>query len=159
MIIEVLGQAGRTLRANPLRTFLGSVAIAFAVATVAVSITALDGVAVYARTTTARTFGSDTFVLARIGAAGQMSRRELAGKLERNPEVRRADVRFLDRYSDGSVWYAPTAQRAADAVSGSRKFERASVTGTTSELEQIRDVGLARGRFFSKDEEIGRAHV
>ena len=99
---EALGQAARTAVSHPLRSGLGALAMAVGVATVAIVITALDGVSAFARATTARTFGSDTFVLARIAAPGSIGRRELEEKLARNPVIRRSDLRFLDRWAGGS---------------------------------------------------------
>lgn len=152
-VLDILRQAAFSLRWNPLRSLLGSLAIAFAVATVAVVITAIGGIATYARTTTARAFGSDTFVLAKIGATGQVSRRELAEKQRRHLDIRRADIRFLVRNSGDGVLYAPTAQRVADVVRGGRRLEGASINGTTASLDLIRDLGIARGRFFLDDED------
>ena len=107
---EALGQAARTALAHPLRSGLGALAMAVGVATVAIVITALQGLADFARATTARTFGSDTFVLARIASPGSIGRRELEEKLERNPSIRRSDLRFLERWAGDQVLYAPSAQ-------------------------------------------------
>ena len=73
--------------------------------------------------------------------------------------MRRSDVRFLDRHADGQVLYAPLAQTRADVTAGGRKFENASVSGTAATLFDIRDLGIASGRFFGKDEEDRAAQV
>jgi putative ABC transport system permease protein len=156
---EALGQAARTALAHPLRSGLGALAMAVGVATVAVVITALQGVADFARATTARTFGSDTFVLARIASPGSIGRRELEEKLARNPVIRRSDLRFLERWAGDEVLYAPSAQRSGEATAGARKFENAAITGTSAALAEIRDVGLARGRFLSREDEARAAAV
>jgi putative ABC transport system permease protein len=132
--------------------------MAAAVATTAAVQTGLDGLARSARQTSARAFGSDTFVLARI-ASGTLSRRELADKLERNPNITRSDVRFLDATAAHLLMYAATAQRSADVIAAGRKFENATVNGTQASLYYIRDVGIERGRFISRDEETGGAQV
>ena len=75
--VDGILQALATIRAHPLRASLSALAMAAAVATTAVVQTGLDGLARTARETSARAFGSDTFVLARI-ATGDLSRRELA---------------------------------------------------------------------------------
>jgi putative ABC transport system permease protein len=156
---EALGQAARTAVAHPLRSGLGALAMAVGVATVAIVITALDGVSAFARATTARTFGSDTFVLARIAAPGSIGRRELEEKLARNPVIRRSDLRFLDRWAGDEVLYAAQAQRTGDATVGSRKFENAAITGTSAALADIRDLGVERGRFLSREDETRAAPV
>ena len=82
---EALAQGARTAAAHPLRSGLGALAMAVGVATVAIVVTALSGLTEFARATSARAFGSDTFVLARIGSPGSIGRRELEEKLGRNP--------------------------------------------------------------------------
>ena len=157
--LDAFRQAWQSCLAHPLRSVLGALAIAVAVATEALVVTAVDGVATYAKVTTARTFGSDTFLLADIAAPGQISRRELAAKLERNPSIRRSDVRFLERYASGKVVYAPSAQRSAEVTAGANRFENALVTGTSTTLAEIRDLGIETGRFFRGDEESRASQV
>jgi len=156
---EALGQAALTAASHPLRSGLGALAMAVGVATVAIVITAVDGLAGFARATTARTFGADTFVLARVASPGSIGRRELEEKLERNPVIRRSDVRFLERWAGDRVLYAPSAQVTAEATAGGRKFENAAVTGTAAALADIRDLGVERGRFLSREDEARAAPV
>ena len=156
---DALAQAAGTTLAHPLRSGLGALAMAVGVATVAIVITALQGLAAFARATTARTFGSDTFVLARIASPGSIGRRELEEKLARNPVLRRSDLRFLERWAGDEVLYAPSAQRSGEATAGGRKFENAAITGTGAALADIRDLGLARGRFLSREDEARAAAV
>ena len=88
MIFEAISQGGAALRGNPLRAGLGALAIAVAVATIVLVVSALDGVALYAKQSTARTFGSDTFLIAQVASPGRVSRRELQEQLQRNPPIR-----------------------------------------------------------------------
>lgn len=156
--VEGLSEAIATIRGNPLRASLAGLAMAAAVATTAVVQTGLDGLARSARDTSARAFGSDSFVLARF-AAGNLSRRELADKIARNPNVTRSDVRFLDSVAVDRVLYAAMAQRPGDVIAGGRKFENATINGTQAALFDIRDVGIERGRPITKDEEARGAPV
>ncbi|MCC7244006.1 MAG: ABC transporter permease [Acidobacteria bacterium] len=153
MIREAIAQGAAALVNNPLRAGLGALAIAVAVATIVLVVSALDGVALYARQTTARTFGSDTFLIAQIASPGRVSRRELQEQLQRNPPIRRTELKFLDQYAGGLVEYAPNAQTRADVMAGGRKIENASVTGTTWRLANLRDLAIDRGRFFRADED------
>ena len=155
MWLESLRQGATALALFPMRSALGALAIAVAVATIVTVVTALDGVRIYAEATTARTFGSDTFVIAQVASAGRVSRRELQEQLARNPPIRRADLRFLDRHADGVALYAPSAQTRAEVSSGPRLLEDGVVTGTTASLADIRDLNLERGRFFLPTEDIG----
>jgi putative ABC transport system permease protein len=156
---EALGQAARTAAAHPLRSGLGALAMAVGVATVAIVITAVDGLAAFARATTARTFGADTFVVARIASPGSIGRRELEEKLERNPVIRRSDARFLERWAGDRVLYAASARVTGEATAGRREFENAAITGTSAALADIRDLGLERGRFLSREDEARAAPV
>jgi putative ABC transport system permease protein len=153
MIREAIRQGAAALRGNPLRAGLGALAIAVAVATIVLVVSALDGIGIYARQTTARTFGSDTFLIAQIASPGRVSRRELQEQLQRNPPIRRSELRFLEQYAGGLVEYAPNAQTRADLMVGGRKIENVAITGTTFELANLRDLSIERGRFFRPDED------
>jgi putative ABC transport system permease protein len=155
---EAVRGAAASVRANPLRSGLGALAIAVAVATMALVVTGLDGFARYARQASARAFGSDAFVVARV-TTGDASRRELADKLARNPVITRSDVRFLEKHAGGELLYAPVTQQRADVTAGGRKFENASINGTSASLFEIRELGLERGRFIRRDEEDRAAQV
>lgn len=158
LYLDSLSEAVGTIRGNPLRASLAGLAMATAVATTAIVQTGLDGLARSARQASARAFGSDSFVLARF-SPGTLSRRELAEKIERNPNITRSDVRFLDGVAGGRVLYAATAQRTGDVIAGGRKFDNATINGTQAALFDIRDVGIERGRPLTRDEEIRGAPV
>jgi putative ABC transport system permease protein len=156
-IIEGVAQGHSSVSSHPLRAGLGALAVA--VATVVVVVTALDGLGRYARATGARAFGSDTFLVAQIATAGQSTRRELAEKQQRNPVIGRPELRFLERYAGGGVIYASTAQRVGDVTAGSRKYENAAISGTTPTLADLRDMGIGRGRFLQPHEAERGAQV
>lgn len=157
-MIESFKQALTTLRANRLRSALGALAIAVAVATQVIVVAALDGVAASAEVTTARAFGSETFLLGQIASPGRVSRRELQDQLLRNQPIRRTDWRFLESVADGLVQYAPNVQTVADVTAGALTYNNAAVSGTTSVLADLRDLAIASGRFLvSQDDRRGAA--
>jgi putative ABC transport system permease protein len=158
MQARALIEAAYTILRNPLRSSLAAVAVAAAVATTAIVQTGLDALARSARETSARAFGADTFVLARI-ASGNLSRRELAERLARNPAITRSDVRYIQSVAGGRVAYAATAQKNADVVRGSNTFEQATVNGTQFTLLGIRDIEVDEGRFFSEQEDAAGTAV
>lgn len=158
-VLESVRQAARTLAGNRLRTALGALAIAVAVATQVLVVSALSGVALFAETSTARAFGSETFLLAQIASPGRVSRREFQDQLQRNQPIRRSDWRFLERYAGGLVEYAPNVQTVAEVTSGGRSFDTAAVSGTTSVLANLRDLAVDRGRFLSADDDRTGAPV
>jgi putative ABC transport system permease protein len=158
-IVEGVAQGHSSVSSNPLRAGLGALAVAVAVAAIVVVVTALDGLGRYARTTGARAFGSDTFLLAQIATAGQSTRRELAEKQQRNPAMGRPDLRFLERHAGDDVLYAVTVQRIGDVTAGSREFENAAISGTTPTLADLRDLGIGQGRFLQRHEAERGAQV
>ncbi len=159
VLIDTIGQGISAVAAHRLRSTLGALAIAAAVATIVVVVAALEGVATYARITTARSFGSDTFLIAQVASPGRVSRRELQLQLQRNPAIRRAEMTAAERLAGGLVQYAPNAQTTADVVAGGRIFENGAITGTTSTLADLRDLAIVRGRFFRPDEDRRGAAV
>jgi putative ABC transport system permease protein len=156
---EAVGQGMAALRGHPLRTSLGMLAILVAVATIAVVVTALDGVKRFAELNAARAFGSETFVIAQVAPGTRISRKELELKLQRNPAIKRPDVRFLDLHSAERVIYAPSVQRNGEVTSGGRRYDYAAITGTSVEIADIRDLGIEAGRFFRPDEQTRAAQV
>ncbi len=162
---EAVAQGAATCAAHPLRTALGALAIAAAVATLTLVQTAIEGLGTYALRNASRVFGSETFVVAQVASPGRTPRRELERKLTRNPAIRRSDVRYLESLAGDRVIYAASAQRTADVVSsgssgsGGRRYENAAVTGTGALLPEIRDLGIERGRFFLPEEERRGAQV
>jgi len=158
MYVEGLAEAWATIRARPLRALLAALAMSAAVATTAIVQTALNGLARSAREASARAFGSDAFVIAKF-ASGNLSRRELALRIERNPNITRSDVRFLESVARDRLLYAATTQRSADVSAGGRTFENATLNGTQAALFEIRDVGIERGRPFTREEETSGSPV
>jgi len=142
-----------------MRTVLGALATAVAVAGVVTVVAALDAVAVFARQSNERAFGANTFLLAQVASPGRVTREELQEQLRRNPPIRRSELRFLERNAGERVVYAPNAQRAAEVSRGPNVFENAAVTGTSAALVELRDLAVTRGRFFREAEDRTGAAV
>jgi putative ABC transport system permease protein len=157
--IEALREGVGAMRTHPLRALLAGLAIAAAVATIAIVVVALDGIERFARTNAARTFGADTFVIAKVAAPGRISRQQLERKLERNPNIRRADLRVLERWASGRVIYGATVNRRVEIVAGSRRYRGGTLIGATADLAEIRDLAIDRGRFFTHPEEARARQV
>lgn len=155
---EATNEALLTISGHRLRSALAVAALAAAVGTSTLVSAALAAVERSAREASVRAFGADSYIIAQI-EAGNLGRRELAEKLERNPPIRAADLRFLRSHAAEAVIYAPSAQTRADVTHAGLRFESAAVNGTSSELEAIRDVGIGRGRFFTATESLRSAQV
>ena len=89
-----------------------------------------------------------------MASFGRIFRRELQEQIQRNPAIRRSELRFLNRYAGEVVTYAPNAQTKADVSSGKHKLQLVSITETTSTLADLRDLSIVRGRFFHADEDL-----
>lgn len=152
LLVDAASEAIDAIRSHALRAGLAVLAIAAAVATIATVVVALDGVERFARTSAARAFGSNTFVLAKVAAPGQIGRRELERRLQQNPDIRRGDLRFVERYAAGRVTYGATVNRRVEVAAGSRSYEGASLVAATASLASIRDLSIGAGRFFSRVE-------
>src|ERR671913_736309 len=127
MMFEAISQGAAAVRGHPLRAGLGALAIAVAVATIVLVVSAFDGLALYARQSTARTFGSDTFLIAQVAAPGRVSRRQLQEQLQRNPPIRRTELKFVEQHAGGVVVYAPNAQTRAEVIAGGAKIENVAI--------------------------------
>lgn len=156
---RAIAQGAFAIRANPLRSGLGALAIAVAVATMLTVSIALDGVRRYAELTTARTFGADTFLIAQVASSGRISRKQLQDQLARNPPLSRAEAKWLTRYGNGIAIYAPNAQTRADVARASKRIESVPITGTTASIAEIRDLNVVDGTFFSAADDASGAQV
>jgi putative ABC transport system permease protein len=141
-----------TLWANKLRSFLTVLGIVIGIAAVVLVGAAVEALREYAVTTTARTFGSNTFLISQVASAGTLSRKELAGKLRKNPEIYRREAEALGRLVSGFARTAATLQAVGDVKSGNKTFLAASITGANASLESIKNIRLSEGRFFSEEE-------
>src|SRR5215475_6858856 len=85
-----------SIRAHKLRSFLTLLGVIIGVASVIMVGSAIEGLGVYAEESTAKAFGSESFLIAQIASTGRLSRREYFEKLKRNKEIRTDDARFLE---------------------------------------------------------------
>ena len=89
---NAFGLALDSIRAHKLRSFLTLLGVIIGVASVVMVGAAISGLGVYAEESTAKAFGSESFLVAQIAATGRLSRREYERKRCRRfprPRVRR----------------------------------------------------------------------
>jgi len=101
---------------------------------------------------TARTFGTDNFLISQVGSVGTLSRKELAEKLRKNPEIYRRESERLAEKIGLYARTAPALQQFSDIKAGKRMFLTAQVTGSNPTIQTIRDIPLSSGRFFTETE-------
>ena len=93
---SALWLAWDSIRAHKLRSFLTLLGVIIGVASVILVGSAIDGLGVYAQESTAKAFGSESFMVAQIAAQGRMTRKELFNKIKYNKRLMLADERYLE---------------------------------------------------------------
>lgn len=101
---------------------------------------------------TALTFGTDNFLIAQVGSVGDLSRKALAEKLRKNPEIYRREAERLAERIESYARTAPVLQNFSDVKAGKRMFLAAQVIGSYPAIQTIRDIALSGGRFFTETE-------
>src|ERR1700724_3624367 len=92
---NAFGLAMDSIRAHKLRSFLTLLGVIIGVASVILVGAAIEGLGVYAEQSTAKAFGSESFMVAQIAANGRLSRREYFDKVKRNKPIRSEESRLL----------------------------------------------------------------
>jgi putative ABC transport system permease protein len=148
-----------SIRAHKLRSFLTLLGVIIGVASVILVGAGIEGLGVYAEQSTAKAFGSESFLVAQIAATGRLSRRELFDKIKRNKPIRTDDARFVEALAGDKVLFSPYRQHLSDVKRENLICEDSSVIGVSSAMANIRDIGVVDGRFFTEQEERTRAYV
>ncbi len=148
-----------SIRAQKLRSFLTLLGVIIGVASVIMVGAAIEGLGVYAEQSTAKAFGSESFLVAQIAATGRLSRREYFEKIKRNKPIRTADARFVEAIEGDRVLYSPYRQHTSDVKRDNLICEDSSILGAGAAMVDIRDIGVVDGRFFTDQEDRSRAFV
>ena len=148
-----------SIRAHKLRSFLTLLGVIIGVASVILVGSAISGLGVYAEQSTAKAFGSESFMVAQIAATGRLSRRQYFDKIKRNKPIRRDDARFLESVAGDDVLYSPYRNHTSDVKRENQICEDTSIIGVSADMAQIRDIGVVEGRFFTEQEDRSRAQV
>ena len=148
-----------SIRAHKLRSFLTLLGVIIGVASVIMVGAAIDGLGVYAEQSTAKAFGSESFLVAQIASTGNLSRREYFDKVKRNKPIRTDDARFLESLNGDRVLYSPYRNHVDDIKRDNLTCEDTTVIGTSADMAEIRDIGVTDGRFFTAQEDHSRAFV
>jgi putative ABC transport system permease protein len=148
-----------TLWAHKLRSSLTLLGIVIGIAAVVLIGATLETVRELAVRSTAQTIGADTFIIAQVGSTGALSRKELSRKLRVNPEIYRGEADTLAGRVKESALTAPVLTEISDIKSGNRRFQAASITGSTPNIQITRSLRLSSGRFFTESESRRSLHV
>lgn len=120
---------------------------------------AIDGLGTYAEESTAKAFGTDSYLVAQIASAGRITRKEIAEKLRKNRRFTQDDIDYLRTTTGETELYTPYRNKMEDIKAGDLRYEAGSVIGVSYNLPDIRDVTLVSGRFFTEQEEQSRQAV
>ncbi len=157
--LTALRLAVDSLRAHKLRTFLTLLGVIIGVSSVVLVGAAIDGLGRYAEESTAKAFGSDSYLIGQLVNVSRLSRRERQDKLKYNKPIRKDEVDYLRATTGDQILYSPYQQRIEDVKGDGRTLEGCSVLGASSSLAEIRDLVVVDGRFFTEQEERTKQQV
>jgi putative ABC transport system permease protein len=156
---NAFGLAMDSIRAHKLRSFLTLLGVIIGVASVIMVGAAIEGLGVYAEQSTAKAFGSESFLVAQIAATGRLSRREFFERIKRNKPIRTNDYRFVESLAGDRVLYSPYRNHTSDIKRENLISEAATIIGVSADMATIRDIEVVDGRFFTAQEDRSRAFV
>jgi len=144
-----------SIRAHKLRSFLTLLGVIIGVASVILVGAAIDGVGVYAKDSTSKAFGAESFVIAQVAGAG-ITRHEYFQRIKHNKPIGNEEVRFLKAVVGNDVLFSPYRNHQSDIKREGLLLEDTTVIGVSADMPVIRDIGLQDGRFFTEAEERAR---
>ncbi len=148
-----------SIRSHKLRSFLTLLGVIIGVASVILVGAAIAGLGVYAQQSTAKAFGTESYLIAQVASAGNMSRREYYDRLRSNKPITMDEFRFLRDFNQGNSIYSPYRQNVIDFKRDNLTQEDSVVIGSAAALADIRDIVVVSGRFFTDQEEKSRSFV
>src|SRR3954453_22819590 len=83
-LITAIGLAFDSIRSHKLRSFLTLLGVIIGVASVILVGAGIAGLGVYAEQSTAKAFGTQSYMVAQVASAGNMSRREYFDRIKTN---------------------------------------------------------------------------
>jgi len=145
---EALRIAADSIWSHKLRSVLTLLGIIIGVASVVAVGGAIEGLGFYINDRLTSTFGSNTFIVARI-ARVNMSEEEYEKVIKRNKRLYVDDMRAVEtRCADCSA-ISTNMSRTADIKEGNRTFYDGNVRGVTEDTPKIQELIVAEGRFIS----------
>jgi len=142
---------------HKMRSVLTLLGIIIGVASVVAVGGAIEGLGYYVKERLVSTFGSNTFIVARI-AAMNLSQEEWEKRIKRNKRLYVDDLQAVEERCEGCDAVVPMLQRRDDAKVGSRTYFDAQVQGVSADLPKVQDLQVESGRFLSgMDVEHARA--
>jgi putative ABC transport system permease protein len=156
--VSALSLAWASIRAHKLRSFLTLLGIMIGVASVILVGASIDGLGVYADESTAKAFGSESYLIAQV-VGGNLTRTQVFKKRKYNRELKLADERYLQSLNGDNTLYSPYRETSSDTKRENLTSEDTTILGVAAAMSEIRDIVVTEGRFFSQTEEQNSAFV
>lgn len=156
-IKSALDLAWDSIRAHKLRSFLTLLGVIIGVASVILVGSAIDGLGLYAEESTAKAFGSESFLIGQVVRAN--SKTEYFDKMRRNKPIKLAEDRYLQATNSDSTIYSPYQNKTVDTKRESFISEDTTIIGVSADMADIRDINVVSGRFFTPTEEQNASFV
>src|SRR3954462_4123803 len=106
-LVNALSLAWDSIRTHKLRSFLTLLGVIIGVASVILVGAAIDGLGLYAQQSTAKAFGSESYLIAQVASAGNMTRRQYFDKIKYNRQIKVEDDRYLQSLNGANTLYSP----------------------------------------------------
>jgi putative ABC transport system permease protein len=146
-----------SIRAHKLRSFLTLLGVIIGVASVIFVGSAIEGLSVYADQSTAKAFGSESYLVGQLITAN--SQKEALEKLKRNKQFKMEEYNYLVAMDGDTNLFSPFRVQTVDVKREGYVDEQTSITGVSANMADIRDVTVVDGRFFNEQEDRNRAAV
>jgi len=156
-IKSALDLAWDSIRAHKLRSFLTLLGVIIGVASVILVGSAIDGLGLYAEESTAKAFGSESFLIGQVVQAN--SKTEYFDKMRRNKPIKLAEDHYLQATNADSTIYSPYQNKTVDTKRESYISEDTTIIGVSADMADIRDINVVSGRFFTPTEEQNASFV
>jgi putative ABC transport system permease protein len=147
--VSALSLAWDSILAHKLRSFLTLLGVMIGVASVILVGSAIDGLGLYAEESTAKAFGSESYLIAQVAQVGNMTRNQVFEKRKYNRELKLADERYLQSLNGDNTLYSPYRQASADTKRENLTSEDTSILGSAANMAEIRDIVVTEGPILS----------
>jgi putative ABC transport system permease protein len=154
-LTETLRLALDALRAHKLRSFLTLLGVILAVTTLAVVMSVVAGLNSYIADRVAN-LGANVYLVDRFGI---ITSYDAWIKAQKRPLITMAEYVWLRDNMKTAIQVAAVEDQATDTRSGKLLLESTDILGITANYVELRDIGLAAGRYLSEADDIHHAPV
>jgi putative ABC transport system permease protein len=109
---------------------------------------AIEGLGYYVKQRLVSTFGSNTFILARI-ARINITSEEWEKLIKRNKRIYSGDLKAVEEKCADCEAVTPVLRNRADVKVGSKTFYDANIQGVSGDLPKIQQLDITEGRFLA----------